>query len=339
VKKAQMVDDPILQGFNPMDRLGGQLEKVPKHTLRGDLPQGTTRDAKRIRGIRIRLESGLERVFLASALISIISVVLMTIFIFAQGLPLFGKISVADFLFSTDWNPSRAGNPGYGILSFIVGAFFVTLLSLAISVPIGISSGIFLSEMAGKRMAGFLRAAVELLAGIPSVIYGLFGIAFIVPLVRNLFGGNGYSVLSSAIILAIMTLPTIINMTEVSIRSVSRELREGSWALGATQWQTIVGVLLPAARSGIITGVVLGMGRALGETMAVLLVGGNAPIMPTGVLSMVRTLTMNIITDMAYAEGTHLTSLFTTAIVLFIFILGLNLFIQVALKNAVKREA
>lgn len=283
-------------------------------------------------------EGGLERTFLVCALISITSVVLMTMFIFRQGLPLFARVSVADFLFSTDWNPSRAPNPGYGILSFIVGALFVTFLSLLIAVPIGIASGIFLSEMAGRRAGSFLRAAVELLAGIPSVIYGLFGIAAVVPVVRELFGGNGYSVLSSAIILAIMTLPTIINMTEVSIRTVPRELREGSWALGATKWQTIVGVLLPAARSGIITGVVLGMGRALGETMAVLLVGGNAPIMPSGPLSMVRTLTMNIITDMAYAEGDHLTSLFTTAIVLFVFILGINIFIQLALKSAMKEQ-
>jgi phosphate transport system permease protein len=283
-------------------------------------------------------EGGLEKTFLVSALSSITSVILMTVFIFRQGLPLFAHVSVPDFLFSTDWNPSRTPNPGYGILSFIVGALFVTFLSLLIAVPIGIASGIFLSEMAGRRAGGFLRAAVELLAGIPSVIYGLFGIAAVVPVVRQLFGGNGYSVLSSSIILAIMTLPTIINMTEVSIHTVPRELREGSWALGATKWQTIVGVLIPAARSGIITGVVLGMGRALGETMAVLLVGGNAPIMPTGPLSMVRTLTMNIITDMAYAEGDHLTSLFTTAIVLFIFILALNIFIQLALKSAMKEQ-
>ncbi len=285
------------------------------------------------------LESGLERLFLISALVSITSVILMTFFIFQRGLPLFAKVSPIDFLFSSDWNPSRAGDPGYGILSFIVGALFVTFLSLAIAVPIGISTGVFLSEMAGRKTGGFLRAAVELLAGIPSVIYGLFGIAFVVPIVRTLFGGNGYSVLSASIILAIMTLPTIINMTEVSVRSVPRELREGSFALGATQWQTIAGVLFPAARSGIITGVVLGMGRALGETMAVLLVAGNAPIMPTGPLSMVRTLTMNIITDMSYAEGDHLTALFSTAIVLFAFILGLNIFIQLALKSAVKAEA
>lgn len=284
-------------------------------------------------------ESGLEKTFFVCALISIISVVLMTFFIFRRGLPLFAHVSVLDFLFSTDWNPSRAGNPGYGILSFIVGALYVTFLALAIAVPVGISTGIFLAEMAGRKTGAFLRSAVELLAGIPSVIYGLFGIAFVVPLVRILFGGNGYSVLSAALILAIMTLPTIINMTEVSIRSVPMDLREGSWALGATRWQTIIGVLLPAAKSGIITGIVLGMGRALGETMAVLLVAGNAPIMPTGPLSMVRTLTMNIITDMSYAEGMHLTALFSTAIVLFMFILLLNIFIQIVLKSAVKEHS
>ncbi len=283
-------------------------------------------------------ESGLERAFLAAALISTASVVLMTLFIFHRGLPLFREVSVFHFLFSPEWNPSDAAKPEYGILSFIVGAFFVTFLSLAIAVPVGVSTGIFLAEMAKRRIGSFLRSAVELLAGIPSVIYGLFGIAFVVPLVREISGGSGYSVLSAGIILAIMTLPTIINMTEVSLRAVPNDLREGSWALGATKWQTIVGVLLPAARSGIVTGIVLGMGRALGETMAVLLVGGNAPIMPTGPFSMVRTLTMNIITDMSYAEGTHLTALFSTAIVLFAFILGLNLFIQIALKNAVKEQ-
>ncbi|HNY20754.1 MAG TPA: phosphate ABC transporter permease subunit PstC [Treponemataceae bacterium] len=288
--------------------------------------------------VRRFMEAGLERTFLACALVSIASVALMTVFIFRQGLPLFAKVSLPDFLLSIDWFPSRDPNPGYGILSFIVGSVIVTVMSLAISVPVGISTGIFLAEMAGRRFGPFLRAAVELLAGIPSVIYGLFGIAVIVPLVRMIPGGNGYSALSSSIVLAIMVLPTIINMTEVSVRSVPNELREGSLALGATRWQTISGVLVPAARSGIVTGVVLGMGRALGETMAVLLVGGNAPIMPAGPLSMVRTLTMNVITDMAYAEGTHLTALFATAIVLFVFILALNVFIQVALKRAVKES-
>ena len=280
----------------------------------------------------------LEKTFLVCALISISSVILMSVFIFRQGLPLFTKISLPDFLFSTNWTPTVADHPGFGILSFITGSLYVTFLSLIIAVPVGISAGIFLAEMAGRRTGTFLRNAVELLAGIPSVIYGLFGISFIVPLVRNTLGGSGYSVLSAALILAIMTLPTIINMTEVSVRNVPRDLREGSYALGATKWQTITGVLIPAARSGIVTGVVLGMGRAMGETMAVLLVGGNAPVMPEGLSSMVRTLTMNIITDMAYAEGDHLTSLFTTAIVLFVFILALNLIIQLILKSSMKEQ-
>lgn len=288
---------------------------------------------------KVRLgEWCLEKTFLVCALISIASVVLMSVFIFRQGLPLFKTVSPLDFFFSTHWAPSDTQNPGYGILAFIVGSLFVTFLALLIAVPVGISAGIFLAELAGRRSGVFLRNAVELLAGIPSVIYGLFGIAFIVPLVRNTLGGSGYSVLSASIILAIMTLPTIINMTEVSIRNVPNELREGSYALGATKWQTITGVLIPASRSGIVTGVVLGMGRAMGETMAVLLVGGNAPVMPKGLDSMVRTLTMNIITDMAYAEGEHLTALFTTAIVLFVFILALNLAIQLGLKSSMEKQ-
>lgn len=280
----------------------------------------------------------LEKTFLLCAGISVISVVLMTLFIFLRGLPLFSVVNPFEFLFSSRWEPSNIDNPGYGILAFIVGSLFVTFLALLIAVPVGVATGIFLSEMAGKKTGSFLKEIVELLAGIPSVIYGLFGIAFIVPLIRTMSNGryNGYSVLAAAIILGIMTLPTIINQTEVSLRAISNDLREGSYALGATKWQTIVGVLLPAARSGIITGIVLGMGRAVGETMAVLLVGGNAALMPHSPMSMVRTLTMNIITDMAYAEGDHLTSLFTTSIVLFAFILVLNLLIQLVLKSSAK---
>ena len=251
-------------------------------------------------GRRIR-ESIIERGFLVSAFISAASVVLISIFIFRQGLPLFASVSPVEFLFSSHWTPSDPVDPHYGILSFIVGSLYVTALSLILAIPIGVASGVFLAEMAGNRLGPILRTAVELLAGIPSVIYGLFGIYFIVPLVRAATDTSGYSVLAASLILAIMTLPTIINMTEISVRSVSHELREASYALGSTKWQTISRTLVPAASSGIITGIVLGMGRALGETMAVLLVGGNAAIMPDGLASMVRTLTMNIITDMAYS--------------------------------------
>jgi len=278
----------------------------------------------------------MEGLLFGAAMVSVLAVILITVFLFQSGLPLFGKVRVADFLFRADWAPTAA-EPRYGILAFIVGSFYVTGLALLIAVPVGLAVGIYLAELSGKRNSRFIRSAVELLAGIPSVIYGLFGIAVISAASRLLFGGSGYSVLSAAIVLSIMTLPTIINVTEVSLRAVPRELKEASLALGSTEWQTIVRVLVPAARSGIVAGVVLGMGRAIGETMAVLMVGGNAPVMPTGPLSMVRTLTMNIVTDMSYATGDHLTSLFATGMVLFVFILALNLGVQVFLKRSISQ--
>lgn len=279
-------------------------------------------------------ERCMEALLFGAALVSVLAVILITLFLFQSGLPLFKRTSLSSFLFSTNWAPT-APSPSYGILSFIVGSFYVTGLALLIAVPVGLSVGVYLAELADRRASRAIRSAVELLAGIPSVIYGLFGIAFIASATRLILGGSGYSVLSAAIVLAIMTLPTIINVTEVSLRALPRELKEGSLALGATHWQTIVKVLVPAARSGIIAGVVLGMGRAIGETMAVLMVGGNAPIMPKGLSSMVRTLTMNIITDMSYATGDHLSSLFATGIVLFVFILVLNLSVQVFLKKSI----
>jgi len=278
-------------------------------------------------------ERGIEGLLVFCGALSILAVLFITLFLFLRGAPLFKKVPLTEFLFSTRWEPTAA-DPGYGILSFIVGSLLVTGLSLVFAVPVGLSVGVYLAELAQQRFSRAIRTAVELLAGIPSVIYGLFGIAVIAGLNRSAFGGTGYGVLSASIILAIMTLPTIINVTEVSLRAVPRELREGSLALGATQWQTIIRVLVPSARSGIAAGVILGMGRALGETMAVLMVGGNAPIMPKGLNGMVRTLTMNIITDMSYAKDDHLTSLFATGIVLFVFILALNLVVQIALKRS-----
>lgn len=279
-------------------------------------------------------EKGAETLLFACALLSVLTVAFITVFLFQRGLPLFNKTSVVEFLFSSNWEPTAAV-PHYGILSFILGSVCVTGLALAIALPIGLAVGIYLAELAQKRTSRAIRSAVEILAGIPSVIYGLFGIAVISTVTRTLFGGSGYSLLSAAIVLAIMTLPTIINVTEVSLRAVPRELKEGSLALGATHWQTTVRVLVPAARSGIIAGVVLGMGRAIGETMAVLMVGGNAAMMPSGLTGKVRTLTMNIVTDMSYAKDDHLTSLFTTGIVLFVFILALNLTVQLALKRSI----
>jgi phosphate transport system permease protein len=279
-------------------------------------------------------ERGAEALLFACAALSVLVVIFITIFLFERGLPLFTKVSLREFLFSAEWAPT-APTPRYGILPFILGSVYVTALALLFAVPVGVSAGIYLAELSARRSSRFIRNAVELLASIPSVIYGLFGIAVISSATRTLFGGSGYSLLSASIVLAIMTLPTIISVTEVSLRAVSRELKEGSLALGATHWQTIVRVLVPSARSGIIAGIILGMGRAIGETMAVLMVAGNAAIMPTGLTGMVRTLTMNIITDMSYAQGDHLTSLFATGIVLFVFILALNLTVQLALKRSV----
>jgi phosphate transport system permease protein len=283
--------------------------------------------------LRKYAERGAEGILLACALLSVLAVALITVFLFARGLPLFAKASLTEFLFSTRWEPT-ASEPHYGILAFIVGSLLVTGLSLIIAVPAGLAVGIYLAELSGKRASRAIRTAVELLAGIPSVIYGLFGIAVVSTASRAVFGGSGYGLGSAAIVLAIMTLPTIVNVTEVSLRAVPRELKEGSLALGATRWQTIVRVQVPAARSGIIAGAVLGMGRAIGETMAVLMVGGNAPVMPKGLDGMIRTLTMNIITDMSYAKDDHLTSLFATGIALFVFILALNVAVQAALKRS-----
>jgi phosphate transport system permease protein len=279
------------------------------------------------------LEGAAETALLACAAISVLTVVFITIFLFKRGLPLFARVGLGEFLLSTRWEPTAA-SPSYGILSFIVGSICVTGLALLIAVPAGLAVGIYLAELADRRRSSSMRSAIEILAGIPSVVYGLFGIAVVSTIVRTVFGGSGYGLLSAAIVLAIMTLPTIINITEVSLRALPGELKEGSLALGATRWQTIIKVLVPAARSGIIAGVILGMGRAIGETTAVLMVGGNAPVMPKGLTGMVRTLTMNIITDMSYAKDEHLTSLFATGIVLFIFTLALNLTVQLALKRS-----
>jgi len=280
-------------------------------------------------------EGIIHKLLLLTALVSLLAVAFITFFIFQRGLPLFQRVSIWEFLFSTYWLPTDETNPGFGILSFIVGSFYVTFVALGIAVPIGIACAIFLAEIATGRIARVLRSVIELLAGIPSVIYGFFGIVVIAKGVRELFGGTGYCVLSASIILAIMILPTIVNISEVSIRAVPRDYKEGSLALGATHWQTIAKVLVPAARSGIIAGIVLGVGRAVGETMAVLMVAGNAPILPVGLLSKVRTLTMNIVTDMGYASGDHMTALFTTGIVLFVFIMILNFVVNAISKGKI----
>ena len=282
--------------------------------------------------IRKRLESSSRVFLLLCGAISVFSVILITIFIIQQGLPTFKAVPLTEFLFSTDWSPSSA-TPHYGIASFVIASIEVTLLSMVFALPIALSSAIYLSEFATGKFAKILRSGIELLAGIPSIIYGLFGIAVVVPLVRNFIGGNGYSLLSASLILAIMILPTIINFSEVSIKAVPDELKAASIAMGATTWQTLYRVTLPSSLSGIVSSIILALGRAIGETTAVVLVGGNAPIFSTNPIDMGRTLTMNIITDMSYAEGIHMSALFATAMLLFIFILILNLIVVAIMRK------
>lgn len=282
---------------------------------------------------RRTIESSSSVVLLLTATISVITVILITIFIVIQGIPTFKHVSIFEFLFSTNWSPSNIENPHYGIGSFIVASIEVTILAMLFAIPIALSCAIYLSEFAKGIFAKILRCGIELLAGIPSIIYGLFGITIIVPMVRKYVGGNGYSLLSAAIILAIMVLPTIINFSEVSIKSVPIETRAASIAMGATTWQTIYKVVLPAAIGGIISSIILALGRAMGETTAVVLVGGNAPIFAIMPTEMGRTLTMNIITDMSYAEGIHMNALFATSMLLFLMIILLNLIVVWILKK------
>ena len=282
---------------------------------------------------RRALERGVEFVFLGSAALSVLSVLFITVFIIIEGVPLFfvsstgsPPPSVWEFLAGTEWFPTGAPAQ-YGILPFIVGSLLVTAGALVVAVPIGVAVGVFISEIAKGKWQRTLRSVTEILAGIPSVVYGFFGVMMIGFFLQNFDDPLiNYNALSASVILAIMTLPTIINITEVSIRSVPRDFADGSFAIGATHWQTIIRVLIPAARSGIISGVILGMGRAIGETMAVLMVAGNQPTLPTtGMQSRVRTLTMAIVNDMGYAGGDHRVALFATAMVLFIFIMLLFL--------------
>ncbi len=282
--------------------------------------------------MRRYIESGVKGIFVACAAASTLSVVFITLFVFIEGVPLFFRSvdgntppTLTAFLFGTDWYPIGSP-PNYGIAPFIVASLMVTVGALTIAVPVGVAVGIFIAEIVSGWPRRVLRGATEVLAGIPSVVYGFFGVMMI-----GFFLGRvndpliNYNAFSAMLILSIMTLPTIITITEVSIRSVPQEYREAAFSLGSTHWQTIARVLLPGAKSGIATGILLGMGRAIGETLAVLMVAGNQPTLPTdGVRSRVRTLTMAIINDMGYSAGDHRTALFTIAIVLFLFILALN---------------
>jgi phosphate transport system permease protein len=255
------------------------------------------------------------------------------VFILIQGIPIILKVGLIDFLFGMEWAPSQ---DKYGIFPMIVGTVTVTLGAALIGVPVGICCAIFMAELAPAWMIKIFRPAIQLLAGIPSVVYGFWGLLFIVPYIRNYLGGPGLSILAGSIVLAIMILPTIISISEVSLISLPRTYKEGALALGMTHWQTIRAVQLPAAKSGIVAAVILGIGRAVGETMAVIMVLGNAVAIPTSVLDPVRTLTTNIGIEMGYASGGHQQALFATGIVLFVIIMVLNISAQYITRKRMK---
>ncbi len=284
---------------------------------------------------KLQKNDRLVRLALLMIALSAISVLaIITVFIFEQGTPIMFRYGFKSFLLGQDWYPSEKS---FGLLPMIVGSLMVTFGALIIGVPLGLASAIFLTEFSHRRLTRILKPVIELLAGIPSVVYGFIGLMFLVPFIRDRFGGPGLSVLAAAIILGIMILPTVISIAIDSIRAVPDSYREGSIALGATRWQTVRMVVLPAARSGIIAGIILGMGRAIGETMAVIMVAGNAADIPGSILAPVRTLTSNIALEMAYASGEHREALFATGVILFVIIMILNTIANVTAARQRKR--
>ena len=270
-------------------------------------------------------EKIMKFVFLISACVSILAVFLICIFLFINGLPAIQEIGLLNFVSGDIWNPF---NDLYGILPMILGSIYVTAGALIFGVPIGILSAIYLSMFCPKKIYKILKPAIDLLAGIPSIVYGFFGLMVIVPLVRNLFGGSGSSLLAASIVLGIMILPTIIGVSETSIRAVPSSYYEGSLGLGASHERSVFYAVVPAAKSGIFTAVILGIGRAIGETMAVVMVAGNQAIIPEGITKGLRTLTANIVIEMGYAADLHRGALIATGVVLFIFILIINISIS-----------
>lgn len=269
------------------------------------------------------MKEGVMRiVFLLAACFSILAVALICIFLFANGVPAIIKIGVFDFLLGQKWMPS---NNIFGIFPMIVGSIYVTAGAIIIGVPMGILCAVFLARFCPEKLYKVIKPAVSLLAGIPSIVYGFFGLVVIVPIMQDLVGGNGKGVLTASILLGIMILPTVIGVSESAIRAVPNSYYEGALALGATHERSVFFTLLPAAKQGILAGVILGVGRAIGETMAVIMVAGNQAVVPESIFGGVRTLTANIVMEMGYAADLHREALLGTGVVLFVFILMINL--------------
>ena len=277
-------------------------------------------------------EKVMKVVFLMTACVSILAVALICLFLFVNGVPAIQKIGLFEFLGGTTW---KASSDKFGILPMILGSVYVTAGALAIGVPIGILTAVFLARFCPKRLYKPLKAGVDLLAGIPSVVYGFFGLCVLVPLTQDLFGGSGSSILTASVLLGIMILPTIIETSESALQAVPNKYYEGALALGATHERSVYRTIVPAAKSGITAGVILGVGRAIGETMAVIMVAGNQARIPTSILKGVRTMTANIVIEMGYATDFHREALIATGVVLFIFILIINLLFSILKRKAV----
>ena len=281
-------------------------------------------------------EKFMQGVFFIAACTSVLAVALICVFLFANGIPAMKEIGFMEFLTGERWKPT---NEIFGILPMIMGSIYVTAGAIILGVPIGILTSVFMAKYCPKKIYPVLKGATELLAGIPSVVYGFFGLVVLVPLIRDIcqkfhWGGNGSSILTASILLGMMILPTIIGVTESAIRSVPAHYYEGALALGATHERSIFSVVLPAAKSGVVAGIVLGIGRAIGETMAVIMVAGNQARKPAGIVRGVRTLTANIVLEMGYAAGLHREALIATAVVLFVFILLINLSVSLLNRRA-----
>ncbi len=262
----------------------------------------------------------IEKGLFILAILSILIILTILVFIVAESFPAFQEYGILNFIFGMEWLPSDGQ---FGVFPMIVGSIYVTFLSLIIATPLSILCAIFTEEIAPKKIKSLLKPVIQTLAGIPSVVYGFFGLTVLVPFVRIYFGGTGFSLFTAAIILAIMILPTIISISQDAINTVPQEFREASFGLGSTHWQTIRHIIIPTALPGIITAIILGIGRAIGETLAVIMVAGNVVQIPNSIFEPVRTLTTNIALEMGYATGIHYSALFATAVILFIIIIFL----------------
>ena len=276
-------------------------------------------------------EKAMKCVFLIAACTSVLAVFLICAFLFANGVPAIGKIGPLKFLLGTKWKPS---NDIFGILPMIVASIYVTAGAILLGVPIALFTSVFMARYCPKKIYRPLKSGIELMAGVPSIVYGFFGLILIVPLIRQIFGGTGTSMLAACVLLGMMILPTIIGLTESALRAVPTQYYEGAVALGGTHERAIFTVVLPAAKSGVVAAIVLGIGRAIGETMAVIMIAGNQPRLVNNILLGVRTLTGNIVIEMGYATGLHREALIATGVVLFVFILIINLSLSLLNRRA-----